>query len=67
MNEIPFYATATLTTDPESHMRRYGTPYATLSLEMVPRDRISDNTWEDGEPFYLKAVVYGYQALNVIG
>jgi single-strand DNA-binding protein len=66
MNEIPFYAAATLTADPESHTRRYDTPYATLSLEMAPRNRISENTSEDGMPFYLRAVVYGYQALNVL-
>lgn len=66
MNEIPFYATATLTADPESHVRRSGTPYATLSLEMAPRNRTSENTCEDGQPFYLKAVVYGCQARNVV-
>jgi single-strand DNA-binding protein len=64
MNEIPFYAAANLTRDPELRTTADGKSVARLSLAVTPRRR-EQGAWVDGTPTFLDATVWGNQAENV--
>jgi single-strand DNA-binding protein len=64
MNEIPFYAAANLTRDPELRTTADGKSVARLSLAVTPRRR-EEGKWVDGTPTFLDATVWGSQAENV--
>ena len=64
MNEIPFYAAANLTRDPELRTTADGKSVARLSLAVTPRRR-EEGAWVDGTTTFLDATVWGDQAVNV--
>jgi single-strand DNA-binding protein len=64
MNEIPFYATANLTRDPELRTTGDGKSVRGLSLAVTPRRR-EQATWVDGTTTFLDATVWDDQAVNV--
>jgi single-strand DNA-binding protein len=64
MNEIPFYAAANLTRDPELRSTADGKSVARLSLAVTPRRR-EQGSWVDGTTTFLDATVWADQAENV--
>jgi single-strand DNA-binding protein len=64
MNEIPFYAAANLTRDPELRTTADGKSVARLSLAVTPRRR-EQGAWVDGTTTFLDATVWADQAENV--
>ena len=64
MNEIPFYAAANLTRDPELRSTADGKSVARLSLAVTPRRR-EQGAWVDGTTTFLDATVWADQAENV--
>lgn len=62
MNEITFKAAANLTADPELGVTEAGKPFARLSLAINSRRRTPTGEWVDGEPTFLRGVVWGEQA-----
>src|SRR5215213_9910474 len=64
MNEIPFYAAANLTRDPELRSTTDGKSVARVSLAVTPRRR-EQGAWVDGTTTFLDGTVWGSQAENV--
>jgi single-strand DNA-binding protein len=64
MNEIPFYAAANLTRDPELRSTADGKSVARLSLAVTPRRR-EQGAWVDGTTTFIDATVWTEQAENV--
>jgi single-strand DNA-binding protein len=64
MNEIPFYAAANLTRDPELRTTADGKSVARLSLAVTPRRR-EQGAWVDGTTTFIDATVWADQAENV--
>jgi single-strand DNA-binding protein len=64
--EIPFYAAANLTRDPELRFTAEGKPVAGLAIAVTPR-RYDAGTrqWVDGSPTYVDLNVWGEQAEHV--
>ena len=63
MIEIPFYAAANLTRDPELRFTQNGQAVTNLGLAITPRRYNSvEKTWADGDTMFFTAAVWGPQA-----
>ena len=51
-----------LARDPDLHETRTGTPVCNITLVQNPRVRGEDGRWEDGEPIFVDAAIWGKRA-----